>query len=516
MRRWPARLGLVVGGLALALALAEGGLRLYGWWRAPKVRPAAYDGAYHILCLGDSFAFGLGAEDGRGPCEHLAELLEAARASVTTFNRAVPGFNSSQAADALPAALIETQPDLVVVTVGHNNGWNFSGLHLEPGEGGLGVRLRCALGSLRLVKLLEFWFQYEDPAADDWLERLNRDAKAGKREGERERLLAFHQAHPTDVWTMVKLSELAREGGDAREEHRWREQAQAVDPAAVEAALQGLRRVDAWHAQNASHGVERHLVGREASGRALFHRLGQASLAEQQDFVHAVLRRDLADIVARSRAVGADVVISGYPSDKPANPVLAAAAEGMDVPFVDQHAIFSAEIERNGDPGRWFVLDGHCTSAGYQRVAKNLLSTVMSLGYRHPGIDGLFPDGFQRIGREESASDVVTATVSATAEGPWPVPLSSEGEETALGFVENTVGFCFWFAKQADPDLAGEMVLALDVAPDGRASGVRVVESTIGSPDLEACALNSVAMLGFPAPAEGLPPGASVHLLFHP
>jgi hypothetical protein len=134
--------------------------------------------------------------------------------------------------------------------------------------------------------------------------------------------------------------------------------------------------VDSWHARNASHGGEPHLVGREASGRALYHRLGQASLAELQDFAHAVLRRDLTDIVGRSQAAGAAVIFSGYPSDKPANSVLAAAAEALHVPFVDQQADFSAELERDGDPGRWFVLDSHCTSAGYRRVVENLLPSA--------------------------------------------------------------------------------------------------------------------------------------------
>jgi lysophospholipase L1-like esterase len=366
-------LGLLVGGLVVALALAEGGLRLYGWWRAPKVHPAGDDGAFHVLCLGDSFAYGLGTEDGRSPCEHLEDLLEREGVATSAFNRAVPGFNSSQAADALPAALMEARPELVVVTVGHNNGWNFAGLHLDEGEGGSVARLRRVFGSLRLVRLLEFWFLYDDPATEAWLDQVNREARAGKSETERQELLAFHEAHPGDVWTMVKLAGLAREGGEPREERRWMDQARAVDPAAVEAALAGLHRVDAWHEENARHGTERHLVGREVSRQALFHRLGQASLAEQQDFVHAILRRDLADIVTRAQAAGAVVLISGYPSDKPANAVLADEAAKLGVPFVDQHADFDAQIARDGDPGRWFVLDGHCTSAGYRRVAENLV-----------------------------------------------------------------------------------------------------------------------------------------------
>jgi len=373
MKRWLAHGALVLVGLLTGLAAAEAVLRWYAALRDPQIPAASDGGALRILCLGDSFAYGLGAEDGRGPCEHLEELLEARWGpdTVAVFNRAVPGFNSSQTLDALPAALAEARPALVLVTVGHNNGWNFAGLHLPDGEAGPLLRLQRALGTLRLVRALQLWRGYDraqpaapqpaDPAAEAWLDRLNREAKARKFAAERSELTALYAAHPDDVWTLVKLAALAREAGDREEERRWLELAQAA---------------------NARLGVEGHLVGREASRRALFAAVGGGTLDQQRQVVDGVLRRDLADLVAQARRTGAAVVFSGYPGDKPANAVLAAQADALVVPFVDQHAAFAALLAAEGDPGRWFVLDGHCTSAGYRRVAEALVPEVERLVQR--------------------------------------------------------------------------------------------------------------------------------------
>jgi lysophospholipase L1-like esterase len=390
-----ARLLLLGLGALAALLLAELGLRIYGTLRAPPTMGAGDDGALRLLCVGDSFAYGLGAEDGRGPCEHLEAQLEEAGwpGGVAAYNRAVPGFNSSQAADALPAALDEAQPDVVVITVGHNNGWNFAGLHLDPGEGGAGLRALRHLGELRLVKLAQLLVRYDagrepvvepvvDPAVQGWFDRQNRAAKAEKRAAERARHTAFLQEHPDDVFTMVVLAELAREEGDPESEARWRHRAETLDAQAARRAQDGLRRVERWHRDNARDGIERHLIGSDAARAELYQHLGgdEATLDDQQALLEQVLRRDLASMVATVRARGSIPIVSGYPGDKPANRVLEAQAAALQVAWVDQRASFDALLARDGDPGRWFVPDGHCTSEGYAHIAQNLAPLVRQAG----------------------------------------------------------------------------------------------------------------------------------------
>ncbi len=393
-----ARAALLLGGLALGLGLAEAGLRLYGALRMPEVRAPGDQGGLRILCMGDSFAYGLGSEDQRGPCEHLEALLEerAGPDAVAAFNRAVPGFNSSQAADALGDALAEAQPQLLVVTVGHNNGWNFAGLHLDEGEGGAGLRISRGLGGLRLVKLAQLLLRYDrtpqvdpptaqDPAVTAWYDRQNRASKIVKLEGERERLQTFLAQHPDDVFSLVQLSDLSKGAGDPAEAQRLLDRAQALDPQAVARARAGLRQVDGWHERNRSHGQESHLVGGEASRADLYRALGeQRSLEDQRQLLDRVLQRDLEAMATQARAMGAEVIFSGYPGDKPANLPLRAAAEALGLHFVDQQASFEAALARDGDPGHWFVLDGHCTSAGYRRVAENLLPFAEALLPEHP------------------------------------------------------------------------------------------------------------------------------------
>ncbi len=387
--RFGKRLALLAGGLLVGLALAEVGLRIYGAWTAPPVSEPPDMGTFDLLCLGDSFAYGLGAEDGQGPCEHLDTLLELelGQDTVAAWNRAVPGFNSSQTLDALPEALAEARPQLVVLTVGHNNGWNFAGLHLDHGEGGAGLRLLRGFGSLRLVKLAQLLLRHDrgaavvesppDPEVQAWFDRQNRAAKGEKLVAERERLLRLRQQHPEDVWLLVRLAELADAAGDDAEQARLRRMAVALDPEAVTQAKEAVQRVDRWHRENARQGVESHLVGSEASKAALFRALGNGSLDEQARLLERVLARDLEEIVAQVEAAGATLLISGYPGPKPANAVLAREASDLGVPYIDQQASFDRLVDEQGDPGRWFVLDGHCTSEGYRRVAENLLPLAL-------------------------------------------------------------------------------------------------------------------------------------------
>jgi lysophospholipase L1-like esterase len=395
-RSLAARLLLLGAGVLVAALLAEGGLRIYGAFIAPQARAPGDEGALRVLCVGDSFAYGLGAEDGRGPCEQLEAILEERGhpGGVAAYNRAVPGFNSSQTAAALAAALDEARPDVVVLTVGHNNGWNFAGLNLEEGEGSAGLRLLRALGELRLVKLAQLLLRYDrgdpepapDPEVQAWFDRQNRMAKATKRETERERWRSFLDEHPDDVFAMIVLAELAREDGNRELEAAWRREAQARDPAAAERALQGLQRVERWHREQAREGVEPHLIGAQASKADLFRRLGgdEATLEDQRALLDAVLRRDLAAMVAQARDRGAAVIVSGYPGEKPANEVLRESAGELGIPYVDQQASFDALLAREGDPGRWFVLDGHCTSAGYGRIAENLAPSVAEIAEKAP------------------------------------------------------------------------------------------------------------------------------------
>ncbi|MBM3984419.1 MAG: hypothetical protein FJ296_01820 [Planctomycetes bacterium] len=143
-RRWPRRLL----GLLLALLLVELALQA----AAPLVqaamlrRPAtpSPDAPLTILCVGDSNTYGLHVPQWSYPAQLEARLRPRFSGPVAVVNRGVPGQSAAQVAQALPADLRATRPDLVLLLAGLNDAWN-------PGTAAGG--LPELLGRLRLVRL---------------------------------------------------------------------------------------------------------------------------------------------------------------------------------------------------------------------------------------------------------------------------------------------------------------------------------------------------------------------------
>ena len=98
--------------------------------------------------------------------------------------------------------------------------------------------------------------------------------------------------------------------------------------------------------------------------------------ADAQSLVDAVIERDLLWMAAEARQRGVAVIFSGYPTDKPANEPIHVAAGRGGVPFVDQQAAFDALLAGGSAFETLFLLDEHCTSAGYRQMAANLLPLV--------------------------------------------------------------------------------------------------------------------------------------------
>jgi lysophospholipase L1-like esterase len=388
-----ARLGLLGGGLLVGLLLTEIGLRLLGLLLSPPAPPEPEAGGARVLCVGDSFVYGLGSEDRRGFPEHLQDLLSPRGASggAAVFNRGVPGYNSSQAANAFENELDAIRPSLVILLVGHNNGWNFNDLHLEGLDAGPLFRAMRALGGLRSVRLLQLVRRWErphlasvpqeggrrDPETEAWLRSQDRALKAEKFAREKASLEAALTRSPDDVWAMVGLAKLAEAEGARDASDAWMAKARATDAAEVERVLEGLGRVDGWHEAQRARGGDTYLERRDADLVKLRNAVGRgrdlsSRIERQRLLLDEVLRRDLLYMAGLARGRGARVVVSGYPNDKHANLVLDATAREMDAPFVDQRADFDTRLAAGTPPGRLFVLDGHCTSEGYRRMAENL------------------------------------------------------------------------------------------------------------------------------------------------
>jgi tetratricopeptide (TPR) repeat protein len=169
--RW--KLAASLGALVVFLAMLELLLQLAALLARPGRAglPGSRGGA--IVCVGDSFTYGIGAEPGRSYPAQLQERLSSRYPDldIEVVNAGVPGANTGEVLARLREELALRRPLAVVMLAGINNRWSrrpardVDGL-VDGSGGGLPGRLRI----YRLWRLL--WFR---------LERLLTDRDKGPR-----------------------------------------------------------------------------------------------------------------------------------------------------------------------------------------------------------------------------------------------------------------------------------------------------------------------------------------------
>lgn len=154
-------------GVAIVLFFAAAEVLLFGAgaaWRAWWGRGTGGEdgtGGFHILCVGDSHTFGIGAgrPEDAWPARVERRLREARPdLDVRVTNAGVPGSNSAEAEEVARGYLAgDDPPDVVIFLAGLNDSWNLAGnrLLVEAAEGGAG-RAWSALDRLRTFRLLRW------------------------------------------------------------------------------------------------------------------------------------------------------------------------------------------------------------------------------------------------------------------------------------------------------------------------------------------------------------------------
>ncbi len=170
-------------GCVLSLLLIEAGLQIAAFvvTRAAASRgaPAAPRAAGErvVLCVGDSFTYGVGASDGATSYPGALQdcLNEAppgpAGGAWRVVNGGWPGRNSAELLQRMPRFLAEERPDFVCVLVGKNNRWSHDEMDLPPpvlaGDSGESRGFQWRLRTLRLFQTL-------------WANLAERDAGAAR------------------------------------------------------------------------------------------------------------------------------------------------------------------------------------------------------------------------------------------------------------------------------------------------------------------------------------------------
>ncbi|MBI4879348.1 MAG: hypothetical protein HY812_06765 [Planctomycetes bacterium] len=192
---------LTLFGCVLSLLLLEGGLQVAAFLvtQAAESRgaPSAPRGAGEkvVLCVGDSFTFGVGASDASRSYpgmlqQHLNESPAGeagAAAAWRVVNGGWPGRNSAELLQRMPRFLTDERPDYVCVLVGKNNRWSRDEMDLPPpalAEGsGESRGFQWRLRTLRLLQTL--WANLGEPDAGSAQPRAKQDDPQARKEGSR-------------------------------------------------------------------------------------------------------------------------------------------------------------------------------------------------------------------------------------------------------------------------------------------------------------------------------------------
>jgi tetratricopeptide (TPR) repeat protein len=146
-------IGLILIALLLEISLRISGTLYYNKSHADK--RTSEQGAYTILCLGDSYTYGLGAPPDQSYPRQLEKILNqiSKTKKFIVVNRGQPAQNSTQLLRELPNNLETVKPELVVLMTGVANDWNHTGFNAFLKNRGLTYKLQEVVYQTRVYKL---------------------------------------------------------------------------------------------------------------------------------------------------------------------------------------------------------------------------------------------------------------------------------------------------------------------------------------------------------------------------
>ncbi|MFH1063308.1 MAG: GDSL-type esterase/lipase family protein [Candidatus Omnitrophota bacterium] len=127
------KLLLVTFGVLSALLVMEVILFCFSFW-APHLseNPIIKQGqekALKVLCLGDSFTYGIGAEFNQSYPAQLEQILQRGiNKEVMVINGGISSANSAIVLEKMKTFLKYIEPDIIIVTTGKNDIWNYKQL----------------------------------------------------------------------------------------------------------------------------------------------------------------------------------------------------------------------------------------------------------------------------------------------------------------------------------------------------------------------------------------------------
>jgi lysophospholipase L1-like esterase len=420
------KFGAFVLVIIINLLLLEIFLRIVGFAYQRKASPERIikrdKNQYVILCLGDSFTYGIGSnEDGydTAPGRSYPEQLEALLNKnvnglpVRVVNGGRPGMTTATIFDEFEEQLKETKPNLIILLAGTNNTTNPYGYSNYLRQKTLSYTLRNFLCSMKVYKLIKYLSadlknknsqapeecvdlssrkpnkQKKHPALrqaqKDWNAR-NQLAHQLTQEGKlQEAILAheknlekWHYAHDA-AFSYGCIANLYFRLGQREESRRYYQLAIDADPICYShyyvAYMQNFV-LDQELSEQDLHFLKKYT---QVNSRAR-DVLGQ--IVDQQRYYKEFkswLTADIDKMVVIAKRQGIRIVLQNYPwggwmwKTAYVNLILRDIAQKLTVPFVDQEKIFEEMFPEGENKRSYFAFDNnHCNAKGYGVMAENI------------------------------------------------------------------------------------------------------------------------------------------------
>jgi lysophospholipase L1-like esterase len=367
----------------------------------PRVRPVSSERDLTVLCIGDSFTFGIGAPASQSYPQQMQELLRSRfpGARIDVVNQGTPGSNSSIALRTLQQR-ISTQPPLVaVVWVGMNNIWNFSEVY-SAFSLGCRERVERFLLHFKTYKLLRMCIEHSRRQKVGMITRINmppapeavrfpkwydstqvrlrdtfQSAEYNRARAYAERILRFN---PNDHAAQLVKARCLRMRLCPRLSQQSYQRALETAPSMREyvVAFNELRLVTT----PAEYQEYKRRLRQEIGSRFGQESARAVPLLLQPQVTFGLGLRVLEEDLERMYSVAAmhhvPLVVITYPDDYHGgkiNEVLASFCARRKVTLIDNNiAHFTAADAR----GPLFVADGHCSGAGYKIVAERVADAL--------------------------------------------------------------------------------------------------------------------------------------------
>jgi len=383
------------------------------------------DSRYSIVCIGDSFTMGIGAIAGDDYPSQLEKILNAKgnKVKFRVVNAGLGGGTTSIALKALNSLIMSHDPKILIVIIGTNDDWNYTGLNLAClpiNSVPLIIRLESIISRSRIYKLAKIGFMNLRAT----IRKPVYEVKKSEIELENEKLaIKYYNQHdlnmsadyfnkmllinPMNMDAYNKLSHMFREQGNFK-----RAMIYSIKILKMSSASENVKRpaylllLSAYHNQkkydekiekilkrNKSYSdfdsiiTEKYRKETGSMGLNIERKSAEDIGSEKvqnklsnirKELIEKIMRSNLEEIARIAKAHKIELIFCSYPEYKyPAIIRMEEVADKFKLAYIDLISTFKNILSKE-NRDIYFVPDGHCTGNGYRVMAKVIADRILS------------------------------------------------------------------------------------------------------------------------------------------